>query len=120
MTNENCTDNGIQKDAGPLLRDLLNEWLTLSEKLPQYSGDEGWQGRVRIIGRQVDLFGTAYMLAVARHLDPVRADRTAAFLAEMWDAGNSLGEWVYEWREQLATGKPLSLFVDNAEEVSAS
>lgn len=120
MTTDNRTDMGIAKTATPLLGDLLNKWLKLAEKLREYTSKDDWEERARILVRQVDLFGTAYMLAVARHLDPVRADRAAAFLAEMWDAGDSLGEWVFEWREQVADGKPLSLFLDDAEEASAS
>lgn len=119
MTDTNHTGSANAMGAALLLGDLLDEWLKLAEKLRKATAEDDWETATRLAGRQVDLFGTAYMLAVVRHLDPVRADRAAEFLATMWDDGE-MGELVYGWRQQLAAGKPLSLFVDNAEEVPTS
>lgn len=104
----------IARQATPLLRDLLAEWERLCDLL--WSSDKPLDDpdRFRIIIRQVDLFGTCYMLAALRHVDPVRADRAAAFLADQWEGGDSLGEWVYQWRQELAGGDPLTLFLEGS------
>ncbi|MFD4444895.1 hypothetical protein ACFWPK_34480, partial [Nocardia sp. NPDC058519] len=54
-------------------------------------------------------YGTAYLLAVLHRVDPVAADRAARYLAGAWDAGDSLGEWIYQWREEIGAGQPLTL-----------
>jgi hypothetical protein len=114
---ENRTDGPgrIAREAEPLLRDLLTEWQRLFDALWNTTPAPGDRERYFIINRQVDLFGTAYLLAALRHLDRAVADRAAHFLAEMWDAGDSLGEWIYEWRQQLDAGKPLTLFLSDEE-----
>lgn len=115
---ENRTDGPgrIARDAEPLLRDLLTDWQRLYDALWKTTPEPNERGRELIIARQVDLFGTVYLLAALRQLDPVVADRAANFLAEMWDAGDSLGEWIYEWRQQLDAGKPLTLFLSDDED----
>lgn len=120
MTDENRTDGPgrIARDATPMLRDLLADWQGLFDLLWKSDKEPNSADRIAIIARQVDLFGTVYLLAALRHFDPVRADRAAAFLAEQWDAGDSLGEWIYQWREELGAGKPLTLFLDEAGEAT--
>lgn len=101
-----------------MLRDMLTDWQSLHDALwrpqPAPQGPE----RDLIIARQVELFGVVYLLAALRQLDPERADRAACFLAEQWDAGDSLDEWIYQWREELESGAPLTLFLDSTGEAS--
>ncbi|WP_353107905.1 hypothetical protein [Gordonia sp. (in: high G+C Gram-positive bacteria)] len=59
--------------------------------------------------RYVELYGMTYALAVLHRLDPRTADRVADHLVLEWDAGDSLGEWMWQWRTELDEGKPLSL-----------
>lgn len=58
---------------------------------------------------KVDLFGLAYLLAALRRVAPEVADHATAFLAEQWDYGDSLGEFVWEWHQELEAGEPLKL-----------
>lgn len=60
--------------------------------------------------RLVQDYGLAYLLAALHRTDPEVADSAAAALADAWDAGDSLGEWAYQWAEELADGKPLTLY----------
>jgi hypothetical protein len=64
---------------------------------------------VYAIQRQCDTFGLAYLLAALRRVAPETADHAAAFLAEQWAAGDSLGEWVWQWRHEFEEGRPLRL-----------
>ncbi len=57
----------------------------------------------------VNEYGLAYLLAVLHRVDPEAADRAARDLAAAWDAGDSMSEWVYQWRDELAQGRPLTL-----------
>jgi hypothetical protein len=43
-----------------------------------------------------------------RLADPAAADLLAADVADLCDAGDSFGELLYEWRERLAAGLPIS------------
>lgn len=54
-------------------------------------------------------YGTAFLLAVLHRIDPAAADRAARDLANAWEAGDSLGEWIHQWREELSQGIPLRL-----------
>lgn len=51
-------------------------------------------------------FAYAFLLERLRRYDEAAADRAAAFLG---DCGDVMGEWVGEWREQLASGQPMVL-----------
>lgn len=57
------------------------------------------------ITRMVHNFGLAYLLLTLRALDPETADSAAAFLADAWDAGDSTGEWAWEWHQALLKGE---------------
>lgn len=51
--------------------------------------------------RMVHNFGLAYLLLVLRRVDPQVADSASAFLADCWEAGDSTGEWAWEWHQSL-------------------
>lgn len=54
-------------------------------------------------------FGLIWLLAVLHRLDAEAAARASRFLVDMWEQGDTVPEWVYEWRAQLATGDPLRI-----------
>ncbi|MFI5782637.1 hypothetical protein [Nocardia sp. NPDC051570] len=62
-----------------------------------------------LVAAHVDGYGVAYLLAVLHRIAPDAADRAARDLVGAWEAGDSLGEWEYEWRRELAEGQPLTL-----------
>src|ERR1051326_6585984 len=59
--------------------------------------------------RQVDVFGMAYLLAALRRVAPDVADHATAFLAEQGAVGDSIGELVCQWQDELRKGEPLRL-----------
>ncbi|NCL73747.1 hypothetical protein [Rhodococcus sp. YH1] len=63
----------------------------------------------RDCGMNVDGYSAIYLLAVLQRIDPTAADRAAGNLVRDCDAGDSLGEWVYQWRQELADRRPLTL-----------
>ncbi|WP_395704834.1 hypothetical protein [Rhodococcus ruber] len=63
----------------------------------------------RDCGMEVDGYSAIYLLAVLQRIDPAAADRAAGNLVRDCDAGDSLGEWVYQWRQELADERPLTL-----------
>jgi hypothetical protein len=120
VSNPERTDGpgDIARRAEHLLRELLTEWQELYDALWKENPPLSELDRRVVISRQVDLFGAIYLLACVRHLAPEQADSAAAALADEWDAGDSLGEWIYQWREELDAGKPLTLFfADDGESI---
>lgn len=96
--------------AGTLLRESLDEWVGWSKHLHESkffdtNRDAWYAGLVA----EVQGYGMAYLLAVLRAIDPKVADGAARDLVIAFDAGDSMGEWIYQWREELAEGKPLTL-----------
>lgn len=53
-------------------------------------------------------YGLVYLLAVLRSINPEIADIAARDLLGAWDCGE-FGEWVYQWGQELAAGRPLTL-----------
>ena len=116
--------DGIPRLAEPLIRWALDRYQRSYDKtgsgpdsvpfrLPDPDAPDGegqpnpewyWQ-----INEQVNMYGVAYLVGALRAIDPQVADSAAAALADAWDAGDSLGEWVWQWRQELDAGKPLTL-----------
>lgn len=59
--------------------------------------------------RNVQEFGIAYLLLVLHRVDPQAGDSAAAWLADQWEAGDSLGEWAWEWHQALIKGEQLEV-----------
>ena len=57
----------------------------------------------------VNEYGVIYLLAVLHRLDPEAGDRAARELVSAWDSGDAIGEWTYQWRQELAKSRPLTL-----------
>lgn len=106
----------IPTQAEPLLEAFLGDfqelWDTLMSDHANDSTKLSDMDRGRLISRQVEVFGMTYLLAVLRQQSPEVADAAAEFLAGQWESGDSLGEWMYQWREELAGGGRLSLQID--------
>jgi hypothetical protein len=102
-------DHKIPRRADALLRMLMDEFQRLWDLTNEYPAKVEGDKRTWIIGRQVDLFGLCYVLAALRQRDLQTANAVAAELADQWDYGDSLGEWIYQWRKELDAGRPLSL-----------
>lgn len=58
--------------------------------------------------RTVHDFGLAYLLLVLHRLNPAVADSAAAWLADTWKCGESLGAWAWEWHEALVKDEPFN------------
>ena len=55
-------------------------------------------------------FGLVYSLAVIeRYVDPEIAAAFAVDLSQIFEAGDSFGEWVWQWRSEDIRGLPLTL-----------
>lgn len=108
---------GIKRAALPLAADMLAafQWSwnkTMgSTSIPAWLPAEGNDRGVRNpewdyhLHRQVDTYGLAYLLLALHRTDPEVADSAAADLADAWEAGDSLGEWAYEWAAALGRGE---------------
>lgn len=101
--------SGTNTTAEGLLRDLMDDFQRMWDKamaFPQTASED----ELRFyLSRVVDLYGQIYLLGAVRHFAPDDADRVAADLALAWEAGDSLGEWVYQWRQELDAGRPLTI-----------
>jgi len=98
--------------AGTLLAEQLDWWVKHAES---YTNGLDWdnpdhqRARMAEIGVSCQGYSTIYLLAVLRAIDPKVADIAARDLVAAWDAGDALGEWVWQWRQEFADGKPLGL-----------
>lgn len=54
-------------------------------------------------------YATAYLLAVLERTAPESADIAARNLAAAWEYGDSLAEWIGQWRTEIGEGQPLTL-----------
>lgn len=102
-----------EKDpAGTMLAEQLNWWIKHTKN---YTAGLDWdnpdhqRARTAEIALSCEGYSTIYLLAVLRAIDPKVADIAARDLVAALDAGDALGEWVWQWRQELADGKPLSL-----------
>lgn len=108
--NPTHTDHGIPRRADTLLRMLIDDFQKVWDAVWSDPPKVELKEVARLNGRIVELYGQIYLLAALRHFAPHDAHRAAAALADAWDAGDSLGEWVYQWRTELDAGQPFTLF----------
>lgn len=102
--------------AGAFLRDHIRFWMEHSKALWAKGSDKGipsWdenpKARYAELNVSCQAYGLIYLLAVLRAIDPKVADTAARDLVINLEAGDSLGEWVWQWNDELAAGKPLTL-----------
>lgn len=116
-TNPKMTDAERAARAAAPARELLVEhldwWMRCDKDRPRLPADrddkQGFELWGSSITTSVEAFGVCYLLAVLHTLDPMVADIAARDLMGQWEAGDSLGEWVWQWRDELAKSKPLTL-----------
>lgn len=70
-----------------------------SEEYPRGEPNPLW---MHWVIRASDLFGVAFLLLVLRRVDPAIADRAATWLAGQWEAGESVGEWSWDFAKIIA------------------
>lgn len=93
-----------------LLREQLDWWLKHAKSIHDRNLFEDNKALwYESISTEVQGFGVIYLIAVLRQIDPAVADIASRHLYASWDSGE-VGEWVYDWSEQLAAGKPLSIY----------
>lgn len=63
----------------------------------------------RHIAHSISTWTNVYLWEALRRTDPDLADRVAADIADACDAGDSFGEWAWQWQTELAAGQPLTL-----------
>jgi len=104
---------GLARQALPLMADVLDWWQHLYDQqqttpvdLPDGTPNREWTHQMM---RGVELYGIAYLLGALHRYDEYAADQIAAALSDAWESGDSMGEWVWQWRRELAAGKPPTL-----------
>lgn len=99
--------------ARALLVEHLEWWQRHNESRVMATGtsvdpatEQAWRDGVNT---SVEGYGVIYLMAVLWRTNPTVADIAARMLTLAWDAGDSMGEWVYQWRKELADNHPLTL-----------
>lgn len=99
-----------REPATTLLAEHLQWWIDHSKGIRESElydkNRDAWYANM---STSVMAYGLIYLLAVVRTIDPKVADIAARDLVSAFDAGDSLGEWVWQWRDELAQGHSLTL-----------
>lgn len=96
--------------ATTLLAETIDWWLKHAEEFrKRLDIDKDRDAYFAEISSSVNGYGMVYLLAVLRAVDPKVADIAARDLVAQYDAGDCMGEWVYQWNEEIAKGEPLTL-----------
>jgi hypothetical protein len=100
----------IPRDANSWLVSLTEQFQTCWDAMLGQDGNRLSADEHRLVAnRTVDVFGQMLLMACLHRVDPAVADRAAKWLASELEAGDGLGEWMWEWQQQLLAGKPLTL-----------
>jgi len=54
-------------------------------------------------------YGVVYLLLVLHRLDPDAAETAGRMLATAWNAGDAMGEWLWQWGEEHREGRPFTV-----------
>ncbi|CAN5144453.1 hypothetical protein BH11ACT6_BH11ACT6_34620 [soil metagenome] len=102
----------VSAPAETFLRESLETWLAQSKWLhdPEHDMINKPAEFAAWIGTSVNGYIGAYLLAVLRATDPAVADQAARSLVAALEFGDTLGEWIWQWNDELAAGKPLTLW----------
>lgn len=99
-----------REPAGTFLREQLDWWpkqyKSVHDRDLMSKNRDAWH---EAIFSSVNGWGMTYLLAVLQRIAPDVADIAARRLMLEFDAGDGLGEWIFQWRQELAEGKPLTL-----------
>lgn len=113
---------GLKRAAVPMATDILADLQKALSKtggedavpldVPDPDSPKGTKPNIEWtfwVFRMVHDFGLAYLLLILNALDAEAADSAAAWLADQWASGESLGEWAWEWHQALRTGGDIEL-----------
>lgn len=99
-----------REPATTLLREQLHWWTdqykSIHERELIRKNQEAWY---EAISCSVNGWGMTYLLAVLQRVAPDVADIAARRLVAEFDAGDTMGEWVFQWSQEMDSGKPLTL-----------
>lgn len=99
-----------QLDNGEHRRKL---WRALENQVAEHDPELGRTVSGHLIASSaietVRAYGLVYLLAVLQRVDPAAADRAADHLVTAWEHGDDVGEWLYQWRQELAEKVPMQL-----------
>jgi hypothetical protein len=100
-----------REPAMTFLREQL-DWWPAHYKAVHDRGlfDKNRDAWMEAISSSVNGWGMTYLLAVLQRVAPVVADIAARRLVAEFDSGDGLGEWIFQWSQELADGKPLTLY----------
>jgi len=106
-------DKKAARNAAPaltLLREDLEWWPKHRKAIDEAdffnTNKEAWQSALAC---SVQSYSVTYLLAVLMRVDPQAADVAARQLTRELDAGDQLGEWMFQWARELDAGEPLTL-----------
>lgn len=101
------------RNAAPalaLLREDLEWWPKHRRAIQEgdlfNTNKDAWQAALAC---SVQTYSVTYLLAVLMRVDPQAADVAARQLTRELDAGDQLGEWMFQWARELDAGEPLTL-----------
>ncbi|SHQ46765.1 hypothetical protein [Mycobacteroides abscessus] len=99
-----------REPAMTLLREQLDWWAAQSQSIHDRdlmnTNKEAW---LQSVSSSVSGWGMTYLLAVLQRIAPDVADIAARRLVAEFEAGDSMGEWIFQWSRELGSGLPLSL-----------
>lgn len=99
-----------REPAMTLLREQLDGWAAQSQSIHDRdltnTNKEAW---LQALSSSVNGWGMTYLLAVLQRIAPDVADIAARRLVAEFEAGDSMGEWIFQWSQELGSGRPLSL-----------
>lgn len=110
--------HGLKRAAVPMAADMLVDARLAVEKIhgekavPMDVPDPERPGDVRAnpewmywVTRRAQDCGLAYLLLALHQVDSRVADSAAAFLADSWELGDGIEEWVHEWHQSILKGE---------------
>lgn len=99
-----------REPAITLLSEQLDWWpahlTSIRERQLDNNNSAAWHEG---LSNSVHGWGMTYLLAVLHRVAPEVADIAARRLVVEFDAGDRLGEWVFQWSQELKDGNPLTL-----------
>lgn len=106
-------DQRAARNAAPaatLLREQLDWWpkhhKSIYDRKLLTNNQDAWG---EAVSASAQGWGIIYLLAVLLRIDPQIADVAGRFLTAEFDSGDSMGEWVAQWQDELASGKQPTL-----------
>ncbi|MEH3129407.1 MAG: hypothetical protein PGN27_05520 [Mycolicibacterium neoaurum] len=94
--------------AATLLREHIDSFFDTEKRRRDIKWEDSKELYVASIAYACEAYGFIYVLGVLRAIDPTVADAAARDLVGAWECGE-FGEWVYQWSQELAAGRPLTL-----------